>query len=240
MSDNLYAPPQADLGGGPELAIGTGDFELGRCLSEAWARTWSNFPLWLGAGIVGLLASAASAVTIIGIPFLLPVIYWGGFVFFLRMHDGRASVGDLFAGFSQYGRALVGMLGFFLLNIAASIPGTLVSQIGTSSTPPDMTWVALGNLIALLVAFFVTSRLTFAPFLMIDRGIGLGEALSLAWSQTTPLAWKIVGLMLLMVAVLIGGVVAFIVGVIPASVMGYLMWVSAYRQIFGGGPKAAA
>ena len=38
----------------------------------------------------------------------------------------------------------------------------------------------------------------------------------------------------------VSGVVALIVGVIPAMVVVYLMWTSAYRQIFGGAPQAAA
>ncbi len=240
MSENVYAPPQSELGPGIEQPIGTGDFDFGRCLSEAWARTWSNFPLWFVAGIVGVFAMAGAAATIIGILLLIPVLYWGGFVFFLRMHDGGAKLGDLFSGFSQYGRVLAGMLGYFLVSLLLSMPGGLVAQIGARSSPPDMAWSALGNLLGLGVALFVTSRLSFAPFLMIDRGLGLGEALSLAWSQTSSVSWKIAGLMVLTFAVIIAGFIALIVGMIPASVMAYLLWASAYRQIFGGAPQAAA
>jgi uncharacterized membrane protein len=240
MSDDLYAPPRADLGAhGPPL-LGTGDFDIARCFSEAWANTWENFPLWLGAGIVFVLASVGSVITILGILLALPVLAWGGFRFFLRMHDGGARVGDLFAGFSRYGSTLGPMLGFYLLTMLIGLPANAVVQIGARSSPPNLLVVVAGYLASLAIALFVTSRLTFAAFLIVDRDMRLGEALSEAWSRTAPLAWKVALLMLAMVAVLFVGLLAFCVGVIPASVVGYMMWVSAYRQIFGGASQPAA
>jgi uncharacterized membrane protein len=240
MSDNLYAPPQADLGRGPELALGSGDFEIGRCSSEAWQRTWANFPLWLGAGIVFTLVFVAAAITILGLFLAIPVLYWGAFVFVLHMHDGGAKIGDLFSGFSRYGRTLAGMLGFFVVSFAASLPGSVITQIGALSNPPDFRWFGIGYAVAIGIALFVTSRLNFVPFLMIDRDLGLAEALSQAWSRTAPLKWKLALLTLFMFLVVIVGALALLIGMIPAMVMSFLLWVSAYRQIFGGAPRAAA
>src|SRR5262249_9167821 len=114
MSDNPYAPPQAPLSGPEVLAGGTREPDPGACAREAWRDTWANFPLWLGAGIVWLLAVLAGVVSVIGIVFVVPVLFWGGYAFFLAMHDGKARVGDLFSGFSRYGQAL-GMFGYFLV-----------------------------------------------------------------------------------------------------------------------------
>ncbi len=75
MSDNLYTPPQADLEAPASAPGGSGDFDIGRCLSEGWAATWRNFPLWLGAGIAMTLASIASVITLIGIVLALPVLH---------------------------------------------------------------------------------------------------------------------------------------------------------------------
>jgi hypothetical protein len=146
MSDDLYAPPRADLGAhGPPL-LGTGDFDIARCFSEAWANTWENFPLWLGAGIVFVLASVGSVITILGILLALPVLAWGSFRFFLRMHDGGARVGDLFAGFSRYGSTLGPMLGFYLLTMLIGLPANAVVQIGARSSPPNLLVVVAGYL----------------------------------------------------------------------------------------------
>jgi hypothetical protein len=239
MSDNLYAPPQADLGA-PSPPLGAGDFDIGRCFSEAWAHTWENFPLWLGAGFVLLLAATGSVITILGIVLALPVLYWGGFVFTLRMHDGGAQLGDLFSGFSRYGRVLGPMIGFYLLNVVIGLPANVIVQIGSRETPPNYALVGAGYLASIAIAALVTSRLNFAPFLLVDRDLALGEALSEAWSRTAPLKWKIVGLMLANILVAVVGVAALCVGIFPAMVVGFLMWASAYRQIFGGAPPSAA
>lgn len=238
MSDNPYAPPTAELGRGLEQPLGTGDFDFGRCLSEAWARTWSNFPLWLVASLVGLLAMLAATLTVIGLFVLVPVLMWGFFAFYLRMYDGGAELGDVFSGFSRYGQALAGMFGWwgvtFLIALVGQAPLLIAQAVGSGLG------IAAGYLIYIAVNFLVTPRITFAAFLMVDRGIKLGDAISTSWERTGPLMWKLAGLMLLMIAVLFGGAIALLIGIIPASVIGYLMWTSAYRQIFGGAPQPAA
>ena len=237
MSENRYAPPQAELGGGAESALGTGDFDFGRCFSDAWARTWANFPLWLGVGIVFLLASVAVSITILGIFLALPVLMWGGFAFFLKMHDGGAALRDIFSGFSRYGQALAGSLGWWLLSFVVG----LISQLPLFAAQAQGSALAIIGAYAIYVAvtFLVTPRLTMALFLMVDRGIGLSEALRIAWQTTAPLMWKMAGLMVATIGVMLAGLVALGLGMIPAMVVAYLMWTSAYRQIFGGAPRAA-
>jgi len=68
-------------------------------MREAWHDTWANFPLWLVAGLVWLLATILGLVSILGIILVVPVLYWGGYVFVLKMRDGGARIGDLFSGF---------------------------------------------------------------------------------------------------------------------------------------------
>jgi len=240
MSDNLYAPPQADLGAHAPPVLGTGDIDLARCFSEAWARTWENFPLWLGAGIVLLIAMTASVVTLLGIFLLVPVLYWGGFLFTLRMHDGGANVGDLFAGFSRYGRVLGPTLGLIALTALAGAPANFIAQMGARQQPPNFGLVGVGYALSLAIAAFVTSRLSFAQFLIVDRDMRLGEALSEAWARTAPLKGKVALLLVANILVAVAGMIAFCVGIIPATVIGFLLWASAYRQIFGGAPQPAA
>jgi hypothetical protein len=235
MSDNLYAPPNADLDIATPPAAGAGDFDLRRCFAEGWERCWDNFPLWLAAGIVITLATVAASVTIIGIPFVLPILFWGAFYFFLRMYDGGAALGDLFSGFSRYGSALLPMLGFWLLLFVIGLPANGLVQYGLADpASPNYPLIALGYALSIVVGLFVTSRLTFAAFLIVDRDYSLGRALSEAWTRTGPLAGKVALLMLAMIAAILLGFVALCVGMIPASVVGYLAWTSAYRQIWGG------
>ena len=102
------------------------------------------------------------------------------------MHDGGARMGDLFSGFSRYGQALVAMIGYFIAVFLIGLPGQILTQIG--ARPPARLWLlGLGYAISLGIAIFVTSRLNFAPFLIVDRNLGIGEALSVAWSRTAAL-----------------------------------------------------
>jgi hypothetical protein len=230
MSDNLYAPPQASL----ETAgtSGTGDFEIGRCLNEAWAATWANFPLWLGALLVLVVASGLATLTVIGFFLVVPVLGWGGLRFFLAMHDREAQLSDIFSGFSRYGEALVGMLAVAAVIILVSVLGQSVTWVGSALGSGFLTFI--GYLVNFAVGVAVTSRLQFAAFLVVDRRMPAGEALRKAWDMTQPLVWKVVGLTLASYAVVLAGFVALIVGLIPASVVSYLMVVSAYRQMVGG------
>ena len=79
------------------LSLGIGPLLFPGALSESAVRG-------------SLVATIVATLTGIGLIFLLPVITWGGTFFALRMHDGGAEMRDLFAGFSIYGTALVGML----------------------------------------------------------------------------------------------------------------------------------
>jgi uncharacterized membrane protein len=235
MSDNLYAPPQAVLSTSHEVGEGSGTVDVGRCMQEAWRDTWANFPLWLVAGLVWTLASVAGAITVIGILLVLPILYWGGYVFFLKMHDGGARVGDVFAGFSRYGQALLGMLGYAILTILLGLPGNIVTQIGArSSENVAYLYIGLGGLLAVFIGLFVTPRLNFAPFLMVDRNLGLADALSETWSRTSQVKLPLALLTLLMGAAMLVGALALLVGIFPGFVFALLLWVSAYRQIFGG------
>lgn len=233
MSENPYAPPGSDLGREPgsETQGGRGDFDLGQALSDAWNNTWGNFPLWLGVGIVGVLASLLSVLTVIGIVFLLPVLGWGGVLFLLHMHDGGAEFEDLFAGFSRYGTALVGILVVGLAVTLLSLPVQLV-QFAADRT--GAAWLYAAWIVVYLgVVFLLFPRLAFAYFYVVDRDLGPVEALERSWQVTSPLKWKVAVLLLLNYLVMLAGAIALLIGMIPAAVMTYLMWVSAYRQIEG-------
>ncbi len=239
MSENPYAPPGADLGREPaDTAQGRGDFSLGETLSDAWANTWANFPLWLWTGIVGVLAAALATATVVGFFLLLPVLGWGAIRFALRMHDGGAELRDLFAGFSLFGTALVGIL---VVGVAFVLLGALGQSIQWTADLTGESWLyVIGVPVSLAASLLIGPRLGFAYFYVVDRGLGPVEALQRSWQMTSPLKWKVVALLLLNYVVLLAGLLALLIGLIPASIMTYLMWVSAYRQIEGGPAPAPA
>ena len=254
MSENPYAPPSATVespaGGAAE---GTGTFMIGQCLSDAWATTWASFPLWLGVGIVGSIVFVLSGLTIIGIFLVWPVLSYGGVVLFLRIHDGNAELGNLWAGFDNYGSNLASGLGLWILMSIVSYVGQIPLFIATLTD--SLVWMAVGQVVNLVWAF-VLVRFYFAFFLWVEEGAGPVDALGRSWTLTGPVKWKLIGLLFVLMAIVMVplalllvvlipaaasqsaailsvGILAFTVLMIPATMIGYMMYVSAYRQVVG-------
>jgi hypothetical protein len=233
MSENPYTPPSADLGSQAfERGPGTGDVDIGQCLSDAWAACWENFPLWLGVGLVGTVAGLLAMVTILGIPLLLPHLIWGSYRFVLNMHDGRAEFGDLFAGFARYTTVLAAVL---IAGVALFALSLLVQSVQILGAALDSQVVlGLSYFVSFAFAFFVSPRLMLGFFYMVDQDMGGIEALQAAWSATARLRWWIFPLLVLLNYVIaIAGLLVLVVGIIPAIAITYLLWASAYRQLEG-------
>jgi uncharacterized membrane protein len=231
VSDERYAPPQAKLADEGSLSGGTGRFDLGVAFREAWAATWANFGLLLGAGIVSTLLFVVSALTVVGLFLIAPVLAWGGIRLVLNALDGRASFGDLWSGFSDYGRALVTMLVLFILQSLIGALGQSLSTIGQAAEMPMLAMV--GGVVNLLWTFLVTARLVFAWFYAVDQGMGPVESLQASWDATSLQKANCAALIVMAIAIVMVGLLALIVGVIPAVMITYLMQVSAYRQMVG-------
>lgn len=231
MSDERYAPPSANLGSPSADVLGSGRFDLGVSFSEAWAATWANFWLLLGANIVFGLLLITSAVTIVGIFLLIPVFSYGYVRFMLNVIDGKGRFSDLFSGFQDYGRALLSMLILFVLTTLISGLGQAINLIGSSAGLPVLE--AVGGLFSLAWTFFVMARLSFAWFYAVDQGLGPVESLQASWDATTELKGACAALIILPIVLILIGVLCLIVGVIPASMIAYLLPASAYRQMVG-------
>lgn len=238
MSHNPYAPPSADLGSGApgELAGGRGDFDIGTCLSDAWALTWRHLPLWLATALVWSAAAFLSVLSVVGIVLLMPVLSWGLVRFGLRMYDGDPAFGDAFSGFSRYGRALAPMLVLMVLLLAIAFAFQLPQLAGELTGSGAL--AAAGAILSFAAGLVLLPRLNFAYFYVVDRELPAVDAIQRSWQVTARPKWKVVGLLLLSYAVTMLGLLVLIIGVIPASAMSALMWVSAYRQM-AGGPVAA-
>lgn len=233
MPDDLYRPPDSDIAPPPHSGIRgePGPIDLSLCYADGWAQMVSNFPLWLGAGVVLTLVMVLVALTLIGIPILMPVLIYGSAVIGLRMFDGQGQLADLFSGFGDFGFAWVST--FIVLIVTTLIGGVaqIPAQIGAATE--SLSLQAAGFVLSMAVALAVTNRLTFAYFFMVDQHMGGIDALRAAWEHTRGQTLLVVGLGLLTMVVGLLGMVALIIGVIPATVVNGLAWASAYRQMTG-------
>jgi len=237
MSDDRYAPPQANLTTASDSLPGTGSFDLGLAFNEAWAATWANFALLLGVGLVAGLLMVASTLTLVGAFLLVPVFAWGVIRFMLNVIDGRGEFSDLFSGFQDYGRTLLAMLILFVLSTLISALGQALSMIGSAANSSALE--AIGTIVNLAWTFLVMARLNFAWFYAVDQGLGPVEALQASWDATSELKANCAALIVMSLVVILIGLLCLIVGVIPASMIAYLMPASAYRQMAGRQSAAA-
>ena len=255
MSDNPYSPPAADVqpDGGVRLE-GTGTFGIGEAFSDAWSNTWRSFPQWVGVLLAAGVAFVLSGVTVIGIFLVWPVLTFGLTAYILAMHDGAGELGDLWSGFKNYGSTLAAGLGLGALMMVIAYVGQVPLLIATVTE--NATLMLVGQGVNLIWSFLIL-RFYFAYFVWVDEGSGPIAALGDSWRLTGPVYWKLLGLMILfsvlvsvpvLAAILLfipalaadsGGPIvaglAALVGllVMPISVMGYLLFASAYRQIVG-------
>jgi uncharacterized membrane protein len=233
MSDSRYAPPSAPLIGRGGARGGTGIIDLGAAFGEAWHATWANFGVLLGAGFVLLVLIIISAVSVIGIFVLVPIFAYGGTRLLLNALDGNPEFSDVFSGFSEYGRTLTHMLPLTLLLMLIGTVGNLVERMGTAVTP------LLGSLFILAWTFGISSRLGFAIYFAVDRGLGAIESLRVAWETTASQKLNCAVLILLFFLVGFVGVLCLLIGVIPAIMVGSLLQAAAYRQLAGRQSDAA-
>jgi uncharacterized membrane protein len=235
MSENPYQVPRSE-GSALRVRRGGGDFSIGESVSEAFEVTKANFWLLLGAGVVGMLCFIAAALTIIGYFVVVPVLVWGGVKLMINAIDGKAEFGDLFSGFSNYGRVLWRTLVLVVLLLLLGLLGQSLSIAGDIWGSVEL--YAVGFLVNLAVTFFVMFRLYFAIFFLVDQGTGITEAIGRAWRSTSGRVLPTIGLGFLSTLIGMSGILLLFVGLFFTIPMSCFMWVSAYRQMTGS-PDAA-
>ncbi len=230
MSDDRYAPPTAALGD-PTRERGTGRIDLGEAFREAWSATWENFGVLLGVSLVFFVISVVATVTIVGIFLVIPVLAWGGTRFILNVLDGRGEMADLFSGFSDYGRVLGTMVVLMILIILLYFAGQSIQFLGQLTGSGALE--TLGALVNLVWTFGVMARLAFVWYYAVDQEMAPVDAIQTSWNATSDQKLTCALIAILSAIIPMIGVLALIVGVIPAVMLVYLLQASAYRQLAG-------
>jgi hypothetical protein len=230
MSDDRYAPPTAALGD-PARERGTGRIDLGEAFREAWTATWANFGLLLGAWLLLVVLCVLSVLTVVGAFLILPVLFWGVIRLVLNVSDGGGEIGDLFSGFSDYGRVLGTMLVLMTLGVLIYAVGQSVSVLGHASGSGLITFS--GVILNLVWGFGVIPRLAFTGYYVVDQGLPPVEAFKASWDATSDQKLTCLLLAILFSTIPFIGLLCLVVGVIPATMLVYLLQAAAYRQLAG-------
>lgn len=196
---------------------------------EAWEHLWAHFWILLGLTLLAFLInsppSIASALLgpetqpgapvdpreifplmgatwaysiLVGIPLGYGLFY----VYLQAVREEGPELADLFEGFRRYGAAL-----------SAGILQLVITVVGF--------------LLLIVPGIVAAIRLSFVPFLVTDEGLGGLDAIKESWRRTQGHGWRLLGLVLLAIPIVLFGLVLLIVGAIPA-----VMWVYATMGVF--------
>lgn len=261
--DNVYQPPQTNLQPDREPSSRFGHFDFGRTFQLAGSAYGQQVGLGVGATLLLPLIAFAMAITIIGIPFGLPVLAAGMPVFGYMMIRREASIGDLFSGFRSYGWVL---LAFFLVTVASyiimlpfSLPQILYlygdfpfGAIGSDSLGeqmqvwaealkekqanpfnPDYLWRVLVSYGAYPITMYIGARLQLLYPLIIIRKMTAIDAIKTSWAVTAPYQWWLM-LLYFVAAIIAGaGVLLCFVGLLFSIPFSLALQGAATYQLFG-------
>lgn len=136
---------------------------------------------------------------------ILPVINYGGDFLYVRfMRNDEADLRDMFAGFRD------GYLNIILANL-------LVVAI-----------VIIGFILLIVPGIILAIRLAFVPYIVMDKRLDAVAAVEKSWDMTRGHSWRIFGLALLAVPIMIVGFLLLIVG----AFFGYLWIKTAFASLY--------
>ena len=170
--------------------------------SPSWFRgDWGGGITTGGTVILTIFAAAYSLL-------VLPVIEYGASRIFLKyMRDERADIREVIDGFKT------NYLNIVLANL-------LVVAI-----------VGIGLILLIVPGIVFACRLSFVPYLVMDKGMDPAAAVEKSWTMTRGHGWRIFGMFLVAIPLLIVGLCLLFVGVFFAALWISCAFASLYHAI---------
>lgn len=234
------------------------DLDIGGCISGGWRLLFDNFGPIFGSTIVLILIQLAfsglGAIPFVGVLFSLASLVLTGplmgglyMIFLRRIRRQGGEVGEIFAGFSErFWQLALGYIvpAFFtglsvipgVILIVVSIFGMGFHPMGHASagTALAVMLFAVGILVALVPAIYLSVSWMFTVPLVMDKGIDFWQAMGLGHRMVKKHFVSVLALLILGALINVAGVIACCVGVLFSIpiVFGSMMY--AYETIFSG------
>ena len=237
-----------------ELEYRSGSLNAVDCVREGLAAIKPFYPLFIGMVVLqfmaGLLASLVPFVGSVLSSAVGACLVCGLFMaVFASFRSGKPTISMMFEGFSRFVPVVI----FVLIQtipfvVVASIvvangmlPEELTANAGQEMTPEKIQAI-FAQIGAPLVAMYaaawfgsmvIKAFLFFAMTLVADRDLGTSEAILLSGKAFVGNIGGVVLLMIIQTALFIGGLLAFVIGLIFVAPIVYAAEAAAYRQVFG-------
>jgi hypothetical protein len=180
--------------------------------ADFWSLLLIGFVAWLLVfivssilnrfGTVGGLLSFLFSVLVAG-----PISYGAAYAWLRAVRGERPVVDNLFEPFR----------GYWVRAVLANLLHEIV--------------LVVGFILLIIPGIFLSVRLAFVPFLVVDEGLGPVEALTESFNRTSGHFWMIFGTGLLGILIVIVGFVLLVIGSIPAFMWVYLAFATLYAGI---------
>jgi uncharacterized membrane protein len=218
-----------------ELALLPSVFE---CYSHSWRQLWKNF---LELFVISLVFKFTSNFIVI---FYIPMYLIGLFEHrseFLIFLFPFIAIGVILAIAFMFLVLKPMQFGVAYANLKASRGEKL--EIKEMFTPFMDFWnvvlagflttliVGFGTLFLIIPGIIFACKLILVPYLVIDKKMKASDAIKESWIMTNGYAWKVVGMALLAVPIILAGYICLIVGAFISLMWIYLAFASLYYAV---------
>ena len=193
------------------------------CYSNGWRQLWKYFWKLLLIVIIAFIISIPSeigdspiaedaSILLNVIALIYVILIFGPVDYGTRFADLKAARGDkleiknMFEAFQNYWNAVLASL--------------LVPFI-----------VGIGLIFLIVPGIIFACKLAFTPYLVVDKKMGVIEAIKTSWHMTNGYAWKVFRIGLLAIPIIIAGLICFVVGVIISAMWINLASASLYHSV---------
>jgi hypothetical protein len=228
----------------PEIPFRRNVVEPVSCIKGGWEIIRSQYWLFVGMTLVGLLIGGAVPIILMG-----PMMCGLNLAFFKTRRGEPVEFGTLFKGFDYFGQSVIAAvlqsIPIFVIVIPAYIlfyVFMFVSLAASSSGGGDPNPAALFGVMAMFGLFWlvvvaliiiISIGFIFVYPLIVDRKLSAIDAIKLSFRAALANFWRLLGMVLLTSLMSAVGVLACYVGAFLVMPIAYAAIAKAYEQVFG-------
>lgn len=189
---------------------------------NGWKQLWKYFLELFVILIISWIITLPTAVGEIGDNLVVPVLGFFAILYGIFI-EGPITFGVSFANLkAARGDKLIitDMFEAFRNYLNAVLAGLLTGII-----------IVFGLMLLIIPGIIFACKLAFTPYLVVDRKMEVMEALKTSWNMTNGHAWKVFGIGLLGIPILIAGALLFGVGIIISIMWINLAFASLYHSV---------
>ena len=227
----------------PEIPFRRGTVEPVECIKGGWELIRSQYWLFVGMTLVGVLIGSAVPIVLMG-----PMMCGLNLAFFKTRRGEPIEFGTLFKGFDYFGQALIAALLHSIPIIVIVVPAYILFYVfmfvsmaaASSSGDPNpaalfgvMAGFGLFWLVVVAIIIIISIGFLFVFPLIVDRKLSAIDAIKLSFRAALSNFWRLLGMVLLTTLMSAVGVLACYIGAFLVMPISYAAIAKAYEQVFG-------